>query len=497
MKKIFSSLIFVLIIHCTLITDNCRCQWVNYPLPYDGLAYTLGFYNVNIGVSCGYILYGGEKIYYTSNSGGNWVLASYPQEINSLVDIQFINSTTVYACGYEPVYNNNSKIFLPSIDYLPVILKNRFNPKSIDEMYSDSKTAFLKSTNSGISWVKAGVSGTLTGYMNNIHFFDASTGYALIDTGSIRNTGFYKTTNAGENWQMIKYIEGGIDLDNMYFFDLNTGFVGGYKYSNGMTDVYGVIYKTTNGGLSFVKTSFSRNSQIKDFTFLNSTTGIAIGTVNPGATNIYRTTNAGNQWDSVSYLPDRIMLNIESIQATGTAFVIGNVLDTINGFGKISTAKTTNYGTNWVLKDINQISLVTGLSLIDQNNFMMSGGDLSSSPSFARIFKSTNGGNVFVNQVGSELPSSYSLYQNYPNPFNPSTKIKFDIKKSVVSSQYSVVILKVFDILGKEVATLVNEKLQPGTYEVTFDGLQYTSGIYFYKLQSDGFSESKKMLMIK
>jgi hypothetical protein len=191
------------------------------------------------------------------------------------------------------------------------------------------------------------------------------------------------------------------------------------------------------------------------------------------------------------------MLNIESIQATGTAFVIGNVLDTINGFGKISTAKTTNYGTNWVLKDINQISLVTGLSLIDQNNFMMSGGDLSSSPSFARIFKSTNGGNVFVNQVGSELPSSYSLYQNYPNPFNPSTKIRFEIPLSKGGQRGLYSMLKVFDILGKEVATLVNEKLQPGTYEVTFDGSNLTSGIYFYKLTSGDFMSIKKLVLLK
>jgi hypothetical protein len=310
---------------------------------------------------------------------------------------------------------------------------------------------------------------------------------------------------------MIKLVEAGIELDNMYFFDLNTGFVSGNKYMGGPASAYGAIYKTTNGGSSFVKTTFSRVSRIEDFTFLNSTTGIAIGTGGmdivvggPAITKIYRTTNAGSQWDSVSYLENRTMVNIKSIATTGTAFAVGNVVDTINGFGKISTVKTTNYGANWVVKDINQISLVTGLSLIDQNNFFMSGGDLSSSPSFARILKSTNGGNVFVNQIGGEIPATYSLHQNYPNPFNPITKIKFDIaplsrSKNLRGGGVGGVLtsLKIYDILGKEIQTLVNEQLQPGSYEVTFDGSNFSSGVYFYKLTAGDLAQTKSMLLIK
>jgi hypothetical protein len=106
-------------------------------------------------------------------------------------------------------------------------------------------------------------------------------------------------------------------------------------------------------------------------------------------------------------------------------------------------------------------------------------------------------GSSSIRIISSEVPAEYKLYSNYPNPFNPTTKIKFDIQKSVVSSQYSVVTLKVFDILGKENATLVNEKLNPGTYEVTFDGSNYSSGIYFYRLITDGFSETKRMTLIK
>jgi hypothetical protein len=102
-------------------------------------------------------------------------------------------------------------------------------------------------------------------------------------------------------------------------------------------------------------------------------------------------------------------------------------------------------------------------------------------------------------KLSTEIPSSYSLFQNYPNPFNPSTIIRFQIKDSRFVS------LKVYDIPGKEVAVLVNEKLNPGTYEIPFSinhlprqaNNQTPSGIYFYRLTADGFSETKKMVLMK
>ena len=96
-----------------------------------------------------------------------------------------------------------------------------------------------------------------------------------------------------------------------------------------------------------------------------------------------------------------------------------------------------------------------------------------------------------IKKVFTKIPRSLTLYQNYPNPFNPVTNIRFDLPKN------GIVTLKVFDILGKEVATLVNEKLSSGYYEVSWDGSRFPSGVYFYKLQTEDFSEVKKMLLIK
>jgi hypothetical protein len=103
---------------------------------------------------------------------------------------------------------------------------------------------------------------------------------------------------------------------------------------------------------------------------------------------------------------------------------------------------------------------------------------------------------VSVNTSETSIPTEFKLYQNYPNPFNPSTKIQY----SVISTQK--VTLNVYDILGNEVALLVNEQKQPGTYEVEFNVGQdsspdLSSGIYFYQLKSGNYIETKKMILMK
>jgi len=94
-------------------------------------------------------------------------------------------------------------------------------------------------------------------------------------------------------------------------------------------------------------------------------------------------------------------------------------------------------------------------------------------------------------EINGNVPESYNLYQNYPNPFNSTTKLRFEI------SELRFVSLKIFDILGREVATLVNEQLKPGSYESEWDAAGFTSGVYFYKLETTDFSETKKIILIK
>jgi hypothetical protein len=97
----------------------------------------------------------------------------------------------------------------------------------------------------------------------------------------------------------------------------------------------------------------------------------------------------------------------------------------------------------------------------------------------------------------SQNAFKFSLAQNYPNPFNPVTKIKFSIPAALSTGEGSGVRLLVYDILGREVATLVNSTLKPGNYEVDFNGSNYASGIYFYQLTAGEFTETKRMVLIK
>ncbi len=96
------------------------------------------------------------------------------------------------------------------------------------------------------------------------------------------------------------------------------------------------------------------------------------------------------------------------------------------------------------------------------------------------------------------MPIKYSLNQNYPNPFNPSTKIKFQIPPNgVLRTNSEFTTLKVYNILGKEVSTLVAKKLNPGNYTYTFDGKNLASGVYYYQLLAGNYHVVRKMILLK
>jgi hypothetical protein len=115
------------------------------------------------------------------------------------------------------------------------------------------------------------------------------------------------------------------------------------------------------------------------------------------------------------------------------------------------------------------------------------------------FFNNTNNGGpiykqtipIGIHQISSGVPKGFSLSQNYPNPFNPITNIEFDVHKP------GLVKLVVFDVLGREVETIVSKDLKAGTYKADWNASGYSSGVYFYKLVSHGFTETKKMILVK
>lgn len=152
--------------------------------------------------------------------------------------------------------------------------------------------------------------------------------------------------------------------------------------------------------------------------------------------------------------------NTDTIVTTGGSFVFGSTTTSYSWY--VSGVKVPIFGITYIVGDLfstKSVSYVTEFSTSIKQN--------------------------------SQIADSYKLEQNYPNPFNPSTSINFSITKAGFTS------LKVYDMLGKEVATLMNGNLNAGSYTATFDASSLPSGVYFYKLQTEGFSEIKKMSLVK
>ncbi len=492
MNKLFIFIVSFFIFCFGLIgIQNGFSQWITYYLPYGGLANEIEFYNLNTGVSCGHsILQFSEKIFYTTNSGTNWIQANYPAELRALLTVQFIDASTVYACGAK-----NSMSFNPTNNIFRLqnynFYKSGFYINGISDKHEYYKGIFIKSTNAGASWIEVGKLDTLTGYVEDMQFFNVNTGYAVIDTNPSGYPKFCKTTNAGLNWQCIARLDSHLITNDMNFIDINTGFICGTTLFN--EQGYSRIYKTTNGGINWSVKDFTGRVNFMGMCFFNSTTGIAIGNHSEAfvGTKIFRTTNTGTSWDSIATFYNIISQFVKNLKGTGTAFASGfyYLNDTNNlTFTKTYTFKSTNYGLNWITRYFNSNNLITGCTLIDQNNFFISGGNLYDT---AVIMKSTNGGNVFVNQIGNEIPTTFKLFQNYPNPFNPTTSIKYQV------AGIKHIKLIIYDILGKEIATLVNGKQSLGIYEIIFDASSYPSGVYFYTLETQGYKETKKMILLK
>ena len=108
------------------------------------------------------------------------------------------------------------------------------------------------------------------------------------------------------------------------------------------------------------------------------------------------------------------------------------------------------------------------------------------------VYNSYKGGNISIgiNQI-SQIANSFMLYQNYPNPFNPVTTIKFQIPENTFTS------LKIYDVAGKEISTIVNENLSRGEYEYLWNANSFPSGIYFYRLETESYTQTRKMILVK
>ncbi len=407
----------------------------------------------------------------------------------TLTSVYCVNPSTAWVCGYTGTVlrTQNSGVNwinctgngIPiTVSLISISGNPALTTDAIVAGYSGTDTWVWRTTNNGLNWTQ--VFYQATGFIDAVCLTSSSNGFMIGDPVGGRWS-LWKTTNSGANW----------DSTGLFLPQVGTTEAG---WNNAMVCIPPYIWIGTNNTKIYYSSNNGTNWTAQ------TTTGeinsyaiwfhpiILNGMGLDGGATLLQTTNSGTNWTPLTSMGSG---NFGGI--TSTPLIVDALLYQPVWYVRTTNIiyYSTNFGVNWSAEYTNPTTTVQyrHISLAYPGRGIWAVGTLGKITYHSPLMD--------IAKLSSEVPVNYDLHQNYPNPFNPSTKIKFDIKKSVASSQESEVTLKVFDITGKEIQTLVNEQLQPGTYEVNFDGSNLTSGVYFYKLTAGSFTDSKKMLMIK
>jgi len=321
--------------------------------------------------------------------------------------------------------------------------------------YYQSGYGIARTTNCGDSWNQCfSNTNTLTG----IKFINLNTGMIVGYVSLVTYYTFsFKTTNGGVNWQQVQNLpDFGYCIE---MIDSSTCFIGTNK-----------IWKTTNSGTNWYSVTDTCGS-INCITFYNN-----IGFAG-SYRGIFRTSDYGQNWNFINL--NKSISNIHIFNSNST-IAIGKTSYTNNG----STLYSTNSGFNWTVFNIDSSRTFTNISFPNSNT-----GYITDDVGY--MLKTTTAGTIWVSNNDYKIPDKYFLHQNYPNPFNPWTTIKYDIPND------GFVTIKIYDMLGREIAELVSENEKAGFHTILFNGSNLSSGMYLYRIQTGSYSQTNKMVLIK
>ena len=436
MKKLV--LIVLFLFQFIAATD---AQWQKVSTQNVGLSGRLHAYNSTLFL---YGSYSGYHVYKSTDNGATWtdIISKFPYDVYYMYN--FKNEIfALTATAGKSIYSSkdggetwSQKSSIPTVTGNGAIL---WMTSDGNNLYAVSnRKSFYASTDNGASW-KETIINTTTG--GNMSYF-AAAGSTMVST--IVGTGAVVSTDGGQTWVINN--PGNPALFVTYVINFN-----------------GSVYGITSGS------------------------------------GVHRFNSSLKTWESVSKgLPDAL-----SFQISKALTFFGNTLYVATiGFldSKVSIFSSSDGGANWNsisssgLTTLNAATSSTSFVLTAQNIFLY---DYQSSSSSASVYKMAYSA-TSVTETGTELPAMFELNQNYPNPFNPETTISYTIPSNVKGETINVT-LKVFDGLGREVVTLIDEHKQAGTYNFQFSIInsQLPSGVYFYTLKAGNFSSTKKMLLIK
>ncbi len=312
---------------------------------------------------------------------------------------------------------------------------------------------------------------------------------------------FYKrSSNAGVNWGLDQRLTSNDSISGYPSIAVTGQFIH-LAWVDYRTDLPEIYYKVSpDGGLSWLTDHRLTNSPgtatVPSIALSGNTVHVAWSDNRDGNYEKYykRSTNSGVSWEADVRLTDNLALSGNACLAASGQSVHLTWNDSRDADYEIYYKRSTDGGVTWEpdLRLTNSAgeSSFSSISLSGQVVHVL--WQDTRNGNYEIYYKRNPLGNIITSiEPTLSISGGYKLDQNYPNPFNPSTNLKFKIKNS------NLVKLSVYDMAGKEVAVLVNEKLSAGEYEYTFDGTNLSSGVYFYTLQTKGYIETKKMMLVK
>ncbi|MBN1560130.1 T9SS type A sorting domain-containing protein [candidate division KSB1 bacterium] len=379
---------------------------------------------------------GGNMVARTTDGGQSW--STQWLDINqSIQSVDFVNAQKGYISGFYLMQT------MTNIELNAIIMGTDDGGETWHQQYYNDWDLLI-----GVEAVNDSVAYAVGTRLN-------------ITTGNIRGL-VLKTNNGGQDWQALPF-NSAIILYWASFSDENTGWVVGESST---------IFHTSDGGATWERQRPGvANGLYTNVDFIDSQHGWACGL--DGV--IIATADGGQTWSQQNTNTFCFLYDIEFVDER-TGYVVGEegtILNTLDGGLTWTPEETT---TNVMFYSLSFPSISTGYVAGDRGI----------------ILKTTNGvSDVKAIQWEKNAPSSITLYQNFPNPFNPQTTIKFSLPST------NRVTLKVYNVLGKEVATLVDKSLQAGEHTVDFDAAHLASGLYLYHLKAGDFAQTKKMIVQK
>ncbi len=424
---------------------------------------------------------------------------------------------------------------------------------------SGTNSAIYKTTNGGATWDSLASTGLPAGAtFRKIDFVNATTGWVFASSPSTLTNFIYKTTDGGATWtgqsNGLSAVSNG-QMYGAYMINANEGYgisyqpipykttdggttwtpqtlvdaFGGFLYDIKMVDINngyavgssGRMYKTTNGGTLWDTVSVPTRSYSFNSMEMISPTSIAIFgstgtnfiTTDAGLTWMTKNTSAatlqGSHWSydagTSTYAlftvgtNGAILKNTLSIVPVELAAFSASVSGNDVSLSWTTATELNNQGFQIERKDANgnwsEVAFVkgNGTKVSVTNYSFIDKGVKEGKYSYRLKQIDFDGSSSFSNLVEVEVgtPMTFALDQNYPNPFNPSTTISYRIPEA------AAVTMRIFDVTGTEVATIVNTKQDAGSYTVNFDMTNFASGMYIYKIEAGNYSAVKKMMLMK